>query len=183
MFNLSGIEKIQFGKNNIKQTSTLMIKSENIKKLFDTLNRNRTIKYKIKYDTKDDNHRNILMSYDKEILFNFIVSKTTKMEKIIDNFTQQYGAGYKFYINDKKIKNSDSLENLGIKDNEVTIEILDEDDVTPKPSRTSSPKPSRTSSRKSPKTSGTSSPKPSRTSSPKPSRTSSRKSPKTSGTS
>jgi hypothetical protein len=182
MFNLHGIEKIQFGKNNIKQTSTLMIKSENIKKLLDTLNRN-----KINYDTKD-NRRNILMRYDKEILFKFIIAKTTKMEKIIDNFTQKYGAGYKFYINDKKIKDSDSLEILGIEDEEVVIEILDEDDVSPKPSRTSSrsspKKPSRTSSRSSPKkpsrTSRSSPKKPSRTSRSSPKKTSRTSSSKTS---
>lgn len=164
MFNLNHIEKIRFGEVNIKQDTTLMIKSENIKKLFDVLD-----KYSIKYDTKDDNRCNILMSYDREILFEFIVTKTTKMKKIFDIFTQQYGLGYKFYINHKKIKDSDTLEILGIEDEkEVVIEILDEDAPSP---RKSSPR-TRTSRKSSPRTRTT------RKSSPRTGTT--RKSPKTS---
>ena len=48
MFNLNGIEKIRFGKNNLKQDSILILKSENIK-LIDILNKYR-IQYKINYD-------------------------------------------------------------------------------------------------------------------------------------
>jgi hypothetical protein len=183
MFNLNHIEKIRFGEVNIKQDTILMLKSENIK-LLDTLNRNKTIKYKIKYDTKDDDH-NIIMSFDGEILFKIIVSKTTKMKKIFDMFTEQYGLGYKFYINHKKIKDSDTLEILGMEDDEVLIEILEEDAESPKKSskksRNSSPR-TRTSRNSSPRTrtSRNSSPRTrtSRNSSPR-TRTS-RKSPKTS---
>ena len=169
MFNLNHIEKIVFGDVNIKQDTILMLKSENIKKLLDVLD-----KYSIKYDTKDDDN-NILMSYDGEILFKFIVSKTAQFKKIFDIFTQQYGLGYKFYINHKKIKDSDTLEILGIEDEkEVVIEILDEDAESPKkPSsrtgttRKSSPK--KPSSRKSSPKTGTTrkSPKTSRKSSPR----------------
>ena len=183
MFNLNHIEKIRFGEVNIKQDTTLMIKSENIKKLFDVLD-----KYSIKYDTKDDNRCNILMSYDREILFEFIVTKTTKMKKIFDIFTQQYGLGYKFYINHKKIKDSDTLEILGIEDEkEVVIEILDEDAPSPRKSsprtRTSRKSSSRTrTSRKlSPRT-GTRKSSPEKPSTRKSSSTS-RKSPKTTRTS
>jgi hypothetical protein len=174
MFNLNHIEKIRFGEVNIKQDTILMLKSENIK-LLDTLNRNKTIKYKIKYDTNNDDH-NIIMSFDGEILFKIIVSKTTKMKKIFDIFTEQYGLGYKFYINHKKIKDSDTLEILGMEDDEVLIEILEEEAPSPrksssKKSRKSSPR-TRTSRNSSPRT------RTSRNSSPR-TRTS-RKSPKTS---
>jgi phosphoribosyl-ATP pyrophosphohydrolase len=163
MFNLNHIEKIRFGEVNIKQDTILMIKSENIKKLLDTLNRNETIKYKI----KEDDH-NIIISYDGEIILKFIASKTTKMKKIFDIFTEKYGLGYKFYINHKKIKDSDTLEILGMEDEkEVVIEILDED--TPSP-RKSSP---RTTRKSSPRTTRKSSPRTTRKSSPSTTRKSS----------
>jgi hypothetical protein len=169
MFNLNHIEKIRFGEVNIKQDTILMIKSENIKKLLDTLNRNKTIKYKI----KDDDH-NIIMSYDEEIILKFIASKTTKMKKIFDIFTEQYGLGYKFYINHKKIKDSDTLEILGIEDDEVVIEILDED--TPSPRKSSSKKLRKSS----PRTTRKSSPITTRKSSPRTTRKSSPRTPRTS---
>ena len=187
MFNLIGVENIRFAdNNNITQTNILVIKNININKnLLDSLDKN-----KINY-TKNSNEHEILMIYDKEVILNFYVHKMTKMKKIFDIFTEQYGTGYKFYINNKKIKESDSIEMLGIEDYEVVIQILDEDAESPKQSSPKkSSRTSRTSSRKSPKTSRTSSrpssrksPKTSRPSSRTSSRPSSRKSPKTSRTS
>ena len=176
MFNLNHIEKIAFGDVNIKQEDTiLMVKSENIKKLLDVLD-----KYSIKYDTKDDDH-NILMSYDNEILLNFHVSKTTKMKKIFDNFTEQYGSGYKFYINHKKIKDSDTLEILGIEDEAVVIEILDEHVKSSSPKRATKSSSSKRSTKTSAKSSSSkrTSPKSSSKRTSSKSSSTKRKSPKT----
>jgi len=146
IFNLIDIKNIQFSQLKLSQDTMLVIKNKNIKKnLLDSLN-----KYRIEY-TLNPNYdkRKIIMMYETEIVLEITILKNTELKQVFDKFTKDYGTGYKFFINNKKIKDSDTLEKIGIDDDEVVIKILDKETESPKNS--SSKRPSSSSKRPSPK--------------------------------
>ena len=172
--------------NEIIQKKVLILHKNVSKESIETLKK---CKIRFSFDKDDVSDYTILLKYVSELLsetlFRFSVSKNTKMEKILKKFEEQYGGtGYKFFINNKKVKETDTIKDFDISGNKIEMIVTDEENPSPKsssPKRTS-PKgssPKRTSSsKKSPKTS---SPK-SSSSRKSPKTLSSRKSPKSSTT-
>jgi hypothetical protein len=168
--NLNNLESLMLYKS-FGISGHIKIYNKNIKKsVIEELD-----KYNIQYVYQESSRKSTM----KDIQFvkindlHFKIKRTTKMKKIFEVFCEKYGIDVKniyFYINDIKLNEDDTLNSLGI-ENEDEIEINTRS-LSSKRKTSSSSKSKRTSS---PKTKRTSSPKTKRTSSPKTKRTSSSK--------